>query len=191
VLKNFHMTLPWITFAMFIVLGAVSCTPAPPLPPPRAGQVLYQWYDDGGPGEISIRINLTSQIATIYRGRREVGWCYVATGRQGHGTPTGSFRVTEKTVDKISNRWGWQENEFGEVINPSARFDHPKPRGARFVPAPMPYWMRLTDYGIGLHGGYIPSPGMPASAGCIRLPEDFAPVVFHEVKLGTPVIITR
>jgi len=190
-LHPFRITLSWITIAMFIVMGVVSCTPAPPPPPPRAGQVLYHWDDDGGPGEVSIRINLSSQIATIYRDRREIGWCYVATGRQGHGTPVGNFRVTEKTVDKISNRWGWQEDEFGAVINPSARFDHPKPKGARFVPAPMPYWMRLTNYGIGLHGGYIPNPGMPASAGCIRLPEDFAPIVFNEVKLGTPVSITR
>ncbi|MFU8894112.1 MAG: L,D-transpeptidase [Luteolibacter sp.] len=178
----------------FVVFAAgcfVSCTPAPPPPPPVAGQVLYEWYDDGGAGEISIRINLRSQIATIYRGNREVGWCYVATGRQGHGTPAGSFRISEKTADKVSNRWGWQEDEFGEVINPSVRFDKPVPRGARFVYAPMPYWMRLTDYGIGLHGGYIPTPGMPASAGCIRLPEQFAPVLFNEVKLGTPVTITR
>jgi lipoprotein-anchoring transpeptidase ErfK/SrfK len=178
----------------FVVFAAgcfVSCTPAPPPPPPVAGQVLYEWYDDGGAGEISIRINLRSQIAMIYRGNREVGWCYVATGRQGHGTPAGSFRISEKTADKVSNRWGWQEDEFGEVINPSVRFDKPVPRGARFVYAPMPYWMRLTDYGIGLHGGYIPTPGMPASAGCIRLPEQFAPVLFNEVKLGTPVTITR
>ncbi len=188
---NFHRLLTLTATTVAVVCGMVSCAPAPPLPPPRAGQVLYHWNDDGGPGDISIRINLTSQIATVYRGRREVGWCYVATGRAGHGTPVGSFRITEKTADKVSNRWGWQENDFGEVVNPSVRFDKPVPEGARFVFAPMPYWMRLTDYGIGLHGGYIPSPGMPASAGCIRLPEDFAPLLFDQVMLGTPVTITR
>lgn len=179
-----------VSVALFVA-ALFSCTPLEPLPPPRAGQVLYHWNDDGGGGEIAVRINLTSQIATIYRGRREIGWCYVATGRAGHGTPVGSFRVTEKTADKVSNRWGWQENDFGEVINPSVRYDKPVPDGAKFIFAPMPYWMRLTNYGIGLHGGYIPNPGMPASAGCIRLPEDFAPLLFEVVKLGTPVTITR
>lgn len=186
-----HSVVIHLALAMLAVLGAASCRLAPPQPPPRADQVLYNWRDDGGPGEISIRIDLRTQIATISRGRREIGWCYVATGRDGHGTPAGSYRITELTADKISNRWGWQEDEFGEVINPSARFNHPIPKGARFVPAPMPYWMRLTNYGIGLHGGYIPNPGSPASAGCIRLPKDFAPILFHEVKLGTPVTITR
>lgn len=186
-----HTVISRFILAATLACCVVSCARTPPPPPPLAGQVLYEWYDDGGPGDISIRVNLSSQIATIYRGRREVGWCYVATGRAGHGTPAGNFRITELTADKISNRWGWQENEFGEVINPSVRHDRPVPRGARFVYAPMPYWMRLTNQGVGLHGGYIPSPGMPASAGCIRLPQDFAPVLFNEVKIGTPVTITR
>lgn len=188
----FRMLHPHICHALFgilTVLGLSSC--APPGPPPQARAVLYEWHDDGGSGEVSVRINLRTQIATIHRGRREIGWCYVATGREGRGTPAGSYRVTEMVVDKISNRWGWQENEFGEVINPSARYDERLPRGARFVPAPMPYWMRLTNYGIGMHGGYIPNPGSPASAGCIRLPKDFAPILYQQVKLGTPVSITR
>ena len=178
---------PVATFAAALF----SCAPLEPPPPPRAGQVLYHWNDDGGPGEVSVQINLTGQIATIFRGKREVGWCYVTTGRSGHGTPVGRFRITEKTADKISNRWGWQENEFGEVVNPSVRYDKPVPEGATFRFAPMPYWMRLTDYGIGMHGGYIPNPGMPASAGCIRLPEEFAPMLFDVVKVGTPVTISH
>jgi len=181
----------WMIAGCFAALWLGSCAPTPPPPPPRAGQVLYEWYDDGGPGEVSIHINMRTQIAKIHRGSREIGWCYVATGREGHGTPAGNYRVTEKVVDKISNRWGWHEDEFGEIINPSVRFDRPVPRGAKFVPAPMPYWMRLTSQGIGIHGGYIPNPGMPASAGCIRLPQDFAPIVYREVKIGTPVTITR
>lgn len=188
---QFFQAFHRLAIIVVVLHGVYSCAPAPQIPPPRAEQVMYEWNDDGGPGEFSIQIDMRSQIATFRRGNREVGWCYVATGRDGHATPAGQFRVTEKEVDKISNRWGWQENEFGEVINSSARYDHPLPPGARFVPAPMPYWMRLTNWGIGLHGGYIPNPGSPASAGCIRLPMDFAPVVFREVKIGTPVKIIR
>jgi hypothetical protein len=51
--------------------------------------------------------------------------------------------------------------------------------------------MRLTSYGIGMHGGLIPEPGKPASHGCIRLPKEFVPIVFDQVEVGTPVVITR
>jgi len=54
---------------------------------------------------------------------------------------------------------------------------------------PMPYWMRLTSYGIGMHVGPIPYPGSPASHGCIRLPEGPARLVFASAKVGTPVKI--
>ncbi len=37
---------------------------------------MYQWYDDGGPGKISVSINLSEQVATVKRGGREVGWSY-------------------------------------------------------------------------------------------------------------------
>ena len=51
--------------------------------------------------------------------------------------------------------------------------------------------MRLTSYGVGMHGGVIPEPGEPASHGCIRLPKDFVPTLFEVVNVGTPVVITN
>jgi hypothetical protein len=60
-----------------------------------------------------------------------------------------------------------------------------------YVPAPMPYWMRLTSYGIGMHGGIIPEPGAPASHGCIRLPKDFVSTLYEVVDVGTSVVITN
>lgn len=173
----------------------VSCTPAPSTPTMShtrpVPRVLHEWYDDGGPGEVKIRISLKDQIAEITRGGRDVGWCYVATGKEGHSTSAGEYRITEKIVDKYSNRYGWIEDEFGNVIDNDATPRDPVPAGASYVPAPMPYWMRLTSYGIGMHGGLIPEPGKPASHGCIRLPKDFVPVLFNEVKVGTPVTITH
>ena len=71
-----------------------------------------------------------------------------------------------------------------------ARRDSP-PEGGRFVYAPMPYWMRLTWRGIGMHAGRIPRPGSPASHGCIRLPREFATQLFQLVRIGTPVRIIR
>jgi lipoprotein-anchoring transpeptidase ErfK/SrfK len=178
------------TSALFC-LALASCSVGPPAPAKKAEHVLYEWYDDHGPGEVKIRINLTRQRATYTRGDREIGWSYVATGKEGHGTPSGTYRITEKIVDKYSNRYGWIEDEWGNVTNGDAKHTTPVPPGERYMPAPMPYWMRLTSYGIGMHAGVIPKPGEAASHGCIRLPRQLAPIVFAAVKEGTPVTITH
>jgi L,D-transpeptidase catalytic domain len=66
----------------------------------------------------------------------------------------------------------------------------PVPAGCHFVGAKMPYWMRITGGGIGLHAGDIPEPGQTASHGCIRLPRDFAGTLYEVVDVGTRVTIT-
>jgi lipoprotein-anchoring transpeptidase ErfK/SrfK len=155
----------------------------------RAEPVLYEWHDDFGPGDVAIRLDLSEQRAYFRRGERPIGWAVVATGREGYRTPTGTFRITEKVVDKYSNAYGWIEDEFGNVIDSDARPRDPVPPGGVYRPAPMPYWMRLTDWGIGLHAGHIPDPGRPASHGCIRLPEPLAPRLFDVIEIGTRVNI--
>lgn len=152
---------------------------------------MYAWHDDGGPGKISVRISLSDQIAEFERGGREIGWCYVATGKEGHGTAPGSYSITEKIEDKYSNHYGWIEDEFGNVTDGDAKPSDRVPKGMVYVPAPMPFWMRITSYGIGMHGGLIPEPGKPASHGCIRMPKEFAPILFDAVNVGTPVTITQ
>jgi lipoprotein-anchoring transpeptidase ErfK/SrfK len=82
-------------------------------------------------------------------------------------------------------------NSSGNVIDSDAEAGDPVPRGARFVGAPMPYWMRLTGGGVGMHAGHIPNPGSPASHGCIRLPRGLAPKLYDVVDVGTKVIVTR
>lgn len=157
----------------------------------RTERKLFDWQDDGGSGKVSIRISLPDQIAEIERGGRPIGWCYVATGKEGHGTKAGSYKITEKIVDKYSNRYGWIEDEFGNVVDGDAKPSDSVPEGMEYVPAPMPYWMRLTSYGIGMHGGFIPEPGKPASHGCIRLPKAFVPLLFDSVEVGAQVTITN
>jgi lipoprotein-anchoring transpeptidase ErfK/SrfK len=157
----------------------------------KAEHVLYQWYDDGGPGELKVRIDLNQQIATYTRGGRPIGWSYVATGKEGHSTPPGNYRISEKLVDKHSGSYGWIEDEWGNVTNGDATPGTRVPEGERYVPAPMPYWMRITGGGIGMHAGVIPKPGETASHGCIRLPKEFAPVLFENVRVGTPVTISH
>jgi hypothetical protein len=46
---------------------------------------------------------------------------------------------------------------------------------------------RLTWQGVALHAGNLP--GYPASHGCIRLPPQFAQLLFGVTSLGTPVIV--
>ncbi|MGJ8644988.1 MAG: L,D-transpeptidase family protein [Luteolibacter sp.] len=167
-----------------------SCVAVTPPVPKAAERIMYQWYDTGGPGKVSVSIDLGEQIATVKRGDREIGWAFVATGVEGRGTPAGNYSITEKIVDKYSNRYGWIENEFGEVIDNDASPGDYVPPGAVYNPAPMPYWMRLTDYGIGMHVGKIPQPGEPASHGCIRMPEKFVPSLYDRVEIGTRVKIT-
>ena len=181
-----HKSLLLLGSALLAVCG--SCAPSPP---PKAQPAMYSWNDDGGPGEVAMTIYLGNQMADVTRGGRPIAWTYVATGKEGHGTRPGSYRITEKIVDKYSNRYGWTEDGFGNIINPDAKAGQRVPEGEIYVPAPMPYWMRLTSYGIGMHAGIIPQPGAPASHGCIRLPHGFAPRLFDIVREGTPVTIVE
>lgn len=172
--------------------GLVSCSTFVPLPPRQADRVLYEWHGDGVPGKFAIRIHLEEQRAYFFRGEQEVGWCFVATGKEGYGTRPGRYSITEKVVDKHSTIYGIIEDEFGNEIDGDARVGREAiPKGARFVHAPMPYWMRLTSYGIGMHAGKIPQPGEPASHGCIRLPREMAEIVYENAPMGTPVTIVR
>lgn len=152
---------------------------------------LYKWWGDELSGPAAIKINLDEQKAVIYRGGQEAGWTILASGTTRHPTPSGTFYVMEKIQDKVSNTYGVITNGAGEVVNWDAKAGvTPVPAGCRFVGAPMPYWMRITSYGVGLHAGDIPEPGLPASHGCIRLPRDFAGTLYGVVDVGTRVTIT-
>ncbi len=48
-------------------------------------------------------------------------------------------------------------------------------------------WSALTWQGVALHAGNLP--GYPASHGCVRLPLEFAKLLFGVTTLGTPVIV--
>ena len=154
------MNLPFPKYLVLtgsvISLALASCATSSSRDPLKASHVMYQWYDYQGPGKISLAIDLGEQNVKVMRGDREIGWAFVATGIEGRRTPAGTYRITEKIVDKYSNRYGWIENEFGEVVDSDASPGDPMGPGDRYMPAPMPYWMRLTDYGIGMHVGMIP-----------------------------------
>jgi lipoprotein-anchoring transpeptidase ErfK/SrfK len=147
------------------------------------------WDGDGVSGKPSIKIKLSEQKAYFYKSGQLVGISQLSTGREGLGTPSGSFSVIQKDQAHVSSQYGDYVDAAGNVVvaNVDVGKD-PKPPGTRFKGAPMPYFMRIVG-GVGMHAGYLP--GYPASHGCIRMPEFMAENFFRSSSTGTPVTITR
>jgi lipoprotein-anchoring transpeptidase ErfK/SrfK len=114
-----------------------------------------------------MEVDLRRQVATFYRGRNKMGVSAISSGDERHRTPDGNYRVLEKLRVKYSGSYGHVEDARGRVVNINATPRSRVPAGGRYVPAPMPYWMRLTSSGIGMHQGFLP--GYAASHGCIRM----------------------
>lgn len=110
----------------------------------------------------------------------------VSTGKGGFPTPAGDYTILEKTIDKSSNAYGKVFDAEGERVH-GVEKPSEVPEGGSFTGAPMPYWMRLTNDGVGHHIGNVPR--YPASHGCIRGPRAIVPTVFRKVKVGTPVTV--
>ncbi len=121
------------------------------------------WLPELAPsGPVVAVVNLHTQLVQLYRNGVAIGYSSASTGKPGHGTPTGLFKVLEK------------------------RRHH---RSSTYDNAPMPWMVRLTWRGIAFHGGTLP--GYPASRGCIRLPMDFAPRLFGALARGDTVAVLR
>jgi hypothetical protein len=120
----------------------------------------YRWDEAGVPdGPVWVRVDLKSQIISIFRGSDEIGTAVILYGADGLPTPTGTFPVLAKLKDHRSQTYD----------------------------APMPYTLRLTADGVSVHAsnvrwGY-------ATHGCIGVPEAFAEKVFDAVKVGDEVLI--
>ena len=169
---------------------AQQSAPAPlPDPEPPKKTKLFEWTGKGR-AVTRIVVDVDEQKARFYEGDKEVGWTMVASGVSKFPTPVGRFSVTEKVTNKESNLYGKIYGKGGQLISSNAKMGKtPIPTGARFDGADMPYYMRLTGDGIGMHAGPIPNPGRPASHGCIRMPKAFAPIAFRHVGVGTEVSI--
>jgi lipoprotein-anchoring transpeptidase ErfK/SrfK len=157
--------------------------------PEAGGNVdnISYWDGDGIAGRPSIKIDLEAQRASFYRGHEIVGVSIVSTGREGHDTPPGKYRVTDKDKDHASSIYGDYVDESGQVIVPNVENKKdPRPPGTVFRGAAMPYFLRIHG-SIGMHAGYLP--GYPASHGCIRLPETMAVKFFENAPIGTAVEI--
>jgi hypothetical protein len=148
---------------------------------------ISYWDGDGVQGPPSVKIYLQEQRAQFYKGDQLVGVSQVSAGREGHDTPKGNYKIIQKDKDHASNLYGDYVDSFGTVVQKEVEVGKdPKPPGAVFKGAPMPYFMRITG-GVGMHEGYLP--GYPASHGCIRMPAKMAETFFNNVQMGTPVQI--
>jgi len=143
------------------------------------------WDGDGVSGSPSITIDLGEQKAFFYKDGRLVGVSMISSGREGYRTPSGQYKIIQKSKDHVSNLYGDYVDQGGNVMvaNVGVKRD-PKPPGATFRGAPMPYFLRFHG-GYGLHAGFLP--GFAASHGCVRMPERMAQIFFSNVSHGTPV----
>ena len=137
-----------------------------------------------GQSATSVEIDLQEQRAYLIRGHRIVLQSPISSGRYGHLTETGSFKVIEKERNHFSSIYGKIVDASGNTVVADADADMKVPRGGKFLPAPMRYFMRFHG-ADGMHAGYLP--GYAASHGCVRMPEELAIAFFNEVEVGTPV----
>lgn len=123
----------------------------------------FVWNDNNvGAGETWIRVDLRSQIISMFRGPNEIGTAVMLYGAEGKETPTGIFPI----------RW--------------KRKNH---RSANYDGAPMPYSLRLTDDGVAIHGSDVRWGA--ATHGCIGVPLEFAERLFENAEPGDKVVIMR
>jgi hypothetical protein len=119
-----------------------------------------EWNEQGIPaGPVWIRVDLKTQILSVFRSGHEIGSAVILYGTDGHVTPTGAFVIREKKQD------GW----------------------SRSYDAPMRYMLRLTDTGVAIHASEVER-GY-ATHGCIGIPPGFARRLFAVAKQGDAVAI--
>ena len=138
------------------------------------------------PDNTHIVVSIPKQRASLMIGERIVADGPISSGRRGHESPIGHLHVLEKDPNHHSNLYGDFVDSSGRIVRAgvSARVDS-APSGTHFEGAPMRWFLRLTEEGVGMHVGILP--GYPASHGCIRQSADGAKLFYDYVKVGTMV----
>jgi lipoprotein-anchoring transpeptidase ErfK/SrfK len=120
----------------------------------------FAWNDEGvAPGRPLVVVNLKAQLLSVYRSGIEIGRARIIYGADNMPTPTGTFPILQKDADHVSNLYD----------------------------APMPFMLRLTMDGISIHASKIAA--NYATHGCIGLPQEFAELLFANVKVGDKVVV--
>lgn len=145
-------------------------------------------YAAANPSNTKIRVDLSDQRAQLLVGSDETVAIDtpVCTGRSGKRTHPGRYPITEKIVNKRSTIFGTTYYK-GRRVHGGDRRKYRGPRD-KYVGASLPYWMRMTGGGIGMHGSSSVH-RRPASSGCVRTPHKVIPQIYAKVKKGTPVVV--
>lgn len=125
----------------------------------RYGDFVWDARPTGGP--LAIRVNLDTQLISVFRGGHEIGTAVILYGVDGHETPLGRFPITAKLEDHHSSTYD----------------------------APMPFTLRLTSDGVAVHGSKVRWGA--ATHGCIGVPLEFAENLFHVASVGDVVEVVR
>jgi lipoprotein-anchoring transpeptidase ErfK/SrfK len=129
--------------------------------PERMTYGQFVWKDRGvPPGPVWVRVDLGSQILSVFRSGHEIGTAVILYGTDGLPTPTGKFPILAKLKEH---------------------------RSATYGDAPMPYTLRLTPDGVSIHGSNVRW-GF-ATHGCVGVPKVFAAKLFDAVSTGDEVLI--
>lgn len=122
----------------------------------------FVWNDAGvPPGRIWLRIDLSRQILSVFRGEDEIATSVILYGQDETPTPIGNFPIR-----------GMERNHRSNAYD-----------------AMMPFTLWLTTDGIAIHGSNVRQ-GL-ATHGCIGVPEAFAQRLFGVVKRGDLVSVVR
>ena len=121
----------------------------------------FIWNDRNVPkGIVWVRVDLKSQIISVFRAGHEIGTAVIVYGADEKETPNGVFPILAKIKD-----------------HKSATYDG----------APMPYTLRLTQDGVAIHGSDVR--WGRATHGCVGIPLPFAEKLFQQVGKGDQVLI--
>lgn len=128
--------------------------------PLRYGE--FVWNERGVPqGELSVFVDLRTQIVSVFRAGHEVGSAVILYGADDYQTPLGLHRIRGKARNHQS----------------------------RAYDAPMPFALWLTDDGVAIHASEVR--GGRATHGCIGVPAEFAERLFGAARVGDPVRVVR
>ena len=120
----------------------------------------HAWHEAGAaPGETWVRVDLSRQLISVFRGADEIGTAVVLFGTDGKPTPRGAFRVLERDRDHVSSLYD----------------------------APMPFMLRLTADGVAIHASDVRRGS--ATHGCIGVPPAFAERLYAVMRRGSPVYV--
>lgn len=122
----------------------------------------FVWNEEGvPPGPITIRVDLRTQLLSVFRAGHEIGTAVVLYGADSKETPLGDFPIMWKGKDHRSSIYD----------------------------APMPYTLRLTGDGVAIHGSDVRWGA--ATHGCVGVPSAFASLLFEQADVGDVVTIVR